>query len=553
MDREIERATQILIDKYRKLKDENIKMTQIIKEFALKNEQLSENQDNIESVLKFGTMDIVNKSMGLQIDPKILIPIQASDLSQDLLDTLNLISISDMNKKESNTHIVGSYKWKAHKYPGDIDMMEVYTVNTNNKSDAAKLIKTALYNVAVDINKNPHVRLADCKCGFDTRFNKFVESLGQLQRNYVAPDMIAFFEKEIRGYNRDICVNEINNLQIMGAINDETKNKLISLLPYGSMTGNSYFEIYAIIRKHRLLRWLISDLLNGFKVKPSFNNSSPYIINLEEALTHNTATKMDLWAKVGPRWTELTNFFIFKYANNQNLGFQFDVSIDNAIKYDIMFYSSPAHEKNTKLGKRIWARAISHLSKCLQNGRIDYDCLDPTQVHIIKKLYPVFSTDINRISQILGDIELINIALDKKDDLNLSYSFIFRDLLLLMETIPQEIFRILYLGQDVNEMTNISTNIKQEIQKVINLIESCSGHNDFRTLSDVQWDNLATPENIKVMQNSFTTIESILKKKQDAYIKAYLIVNKLHPNLKDTIIKLDYKYNYLNLPKVTSF
>ena len=167
------------------------------------------------------------------------------------------------------------------------------------------------------------------------------------------------------------------------------------------MSGNNYFEIYAVIRKHRLLRWLISDLLNGYKVKPSYNNTPPYVIQLEDAVTHNTATKIDLWAKVGPRWTELTNFFIFKYGNNETLGFKFDVSTDDTIKYDILFYSSPAHEKNTKLAKRIWARAIGHLSKCAKNGVINYNCIDPTQAYIIKKLYPVFSADINKISQII--------------------------------------------------------------------------------------------------------------------------------------------------------
>lgn len=547
----IQRDLQVFIEKYRKLKEENANLTQILGKYAHQNSELVETQDALKSVFKFGTMDIINEQLGIKIDPKILIPIQASDLSQDLLDTLNLISISDMDKRESNTHIVGSYRWRAHKYPGDIDMMEIYKVNTSNETEAVNIVKQSLQKVANDINKNPHVRLADCKCGFDMRFDKLVNNLGLLQRSYVMPDMIAFFENEIRGYNRDVCVQEIIELERIGAINTETKVKLIPLLPHGNMTGNSYFEVYNILRKHRLLRWLVADLINGYKIKPSYNNSPPYAIKLEEALKHNTATKMDLWAKVGMRWTELTNFFVFNYGKNQSLGFKFDVSIDDAVKYDIVYYSSPAHEKNTKLAKRIWARAITHLARCAKDGKIDYDCLDPTQVHIIKKLYPVFSSDINKISQLIGDIELVNAALDKRIDLNLSYSFIFRDLLISIESIPQELFRILHLGKDTNEMSLISANIKQEIQKIIDMIQKSSS--DFRSLTDAQWDALMTPDNIALMHHSVDVIEDILKHKQDEYIKAYLMTNKLHPNVDGTIIRLDYTPNYLGLPKVTSF
>ena len=119
----------------------------------------------------------------MKIDAKILTPIQSSVLSQDLLDTLNIISISDMTKKESNTHIVGSYRWRVHKYLGDIDMMEIYYVNTSNKDEATSIIKKELQKVANDINKNPRVRLADCKCGFDSRFDKLVIDLGSVQQN----------------------------------------------------------------------------------------------------------------------------------------------------------------------------------------------------------------------------------------------------------------------------------------------------------------------------------------------------------------------------------
>ena len=61
-----------------------------------------------------------------------------------------------------------------------------------------------------------------------------------------------------------------------------------------------------------------------------------------------------------------------------------------------------------------------------------------------------------------------------------------------------------------------------------------------------------TPENISALKQSLGVVESILKKKQDEYIKAYLYANKLHPNVAGSIVKFEYSQNYLNLPKVKS-
>lgn len=506
-----------------------------------------------EKIAQFGRTDVVDKKLGMKIDAKILTPIQASDLSQDLLDTLNIISISDMTKKGSDTHIVGSYRWRAHKYPGDIDMMEIYHVNSSDRDEATLMIKKELQKVADDINKNPRVRLADCKCGFDSRFDNLVTNMGTLQRSYVLPDMIAFFENEIPNYSKQNCVEELNNLVSVGAITEEIKNQLLRLLPPGKMTGNFYFEIYSILRKHRLLRWNINDLLTGVKFKQSYNSSPPYAIKIEEALKHNTSTKIDLWAKVGNRWTELTNFFVFQYGpSNEPVGFKFDISIDDSVKYDIMFYSSPAHEKNPKVAKRIWARAISHLAKCIKNNVVNYDCIDPTQYHIIKTLYPVFSLDINKVSQLISDIELMNNALDKRHDLNLSYSFIFRDLLVAIENIPQELFRVLHLGRDNAETSMIATSIKQEVERILTIVKSKSKAPDFRDLTDSQWDEIMTLENVDAIKHSLEVIEKIIKGKQDHYIRTYLITHNLHPLLEDSIVKFEYTFNYLNLPKVTA-
>src|SRR3970040_467448 len=85
---------------------------------------------------------------------------------------------------------------------------------------------------------------------------------------------------------------------------------------------------------------------------------------------------------------------------------------------------------------------------------------------------------------------------------------------------------VLHLGTDANEMNVIAANIREEVNKILDLIKS-KYNAEFRTLTDAQWDELMTEENIDKIKHSLETIEKILKKKQDEYIKAYLLANKL--------------------------
>lgn len=552
----IEQRLSQLFELTLKLKEENEKLTKLLGSCVVEGSTTKNELKVLEKSLRFGTTDLVDASIGMQIDPKILVPITGSDLSQELIDILNLISISDVSKSSSNTHIVGSFRWKAHKYPGDIDMMEIFKVNADNENEAARLIKKELQKMANDIQLNQQVRLADFKSGVDIRFEGLIKSMGTLQRDYVLVDMIEYFEKDIPNYDRKKCESELNKLVDYGALDIKTRDVIYKILPYDKMTGKYYFEIYKLIRKYRLLRWSLNDIIQGYKIKPSFNTAPPFVIQLEDAIKHKTATKIDIWTKIGIRWTEVTNFFVFQYTKNgsykiEPLGYTFDKGIDEAIALDIMFYSSPGHEKNPKLAKRIWNRAVTHVSKCLKDNIVNYDCIDPTQWFILKKIYPIFSSDINKISQIVGDIELFGNALDKRKELNISYNFMFKDLLTSLESIPESIFRILHLGLNDKEMEAIGNSIKLAIDHIFKTIKAKTNVDDYRLITDLKWDEYLNNENTHIIQHYLETIENILKKKQDDYIKQFLIANKLHPGYNGNIIKFDYTWNYLNLPKVT--
>lgn len=531
--------------------DENAELRREIERLTYEVEKLT----NLSKENEYGRLDQVNRELGIKTDTELLETITGDDLPTNLIDILNLLTIVDIDKQSKNTSLVGSFKSKAIKYPGDIDMLEFYTTYAKDDKEAINKISEAVKNVARDIQNRRDVVLADFKCGFDKRFDNLVKNLGILERDYANPDMIEYFECVISGYNREVCVLELENLYNSGVLDIDSIRKIYQMLPKSSknekMTGKKYLDIFKVLRKFRLLRWNVSEIIEGVKVVKSRNErtNKNYVITLEEALTHDTLTKLDLWAKIGLRWTELTNIFIFKYKNTATneilpIGFDFKVDINEATKIDIMYYSSPEHEKPFKLAKRIWNRAFGIVSRAynIETKQIDSEKFDKTQYHIMKLLYPLFSADINKLSQSIADIELLISALEKTEQLNLSYSFIFKDLLENLERMPVELFRIMIIPNQV-----VIEDIKNMINELINQINIKLSIKDYRNITDEQWKQLLDTNYKDELIEKLEKIMKELKLLQESYAKVYLINNKLHPKYPNSIINYEYSFNYLKL------
>jgi hypothetical protein len=100
-------------------------------------------------------------------------------------------------------------------------------------------------------------------------------------------------------------------------------------------------------------------------------------------------------------------------------------------------------------------------------------------------------------------------------------------------------------------MTLIASNIKHEINKLFDSIKKHTLMDDYRSVTEDMWDSFLNTTNLQYVLHILDSVENILKNKQDEYIKNYLILNKLHPNVPESLVRYEYSYNYLNKPPVT--
>lgn len=502
---------------------------------------------------EYGNIDDVVSDTNLDIRRNITTYATGKDLSEEIIDTLNILTISDIDKFSKETATAGSFKWKPQKYPGDIDMLEFYNIKADSKEKAIDKVVEGLHNVGKDIEKKKSVVLADLKCGLDTRFNIFVENLGRLRNTYVLDDMIPYFEHTILGYNRRVCINELKKLVNLGALSLDIAKEVYQLLPKQYMTGDNYVKIYKIIRRFRLLRWSLHELLNKVKiVEPRVEGKPQFFINLKTAVTHETPTKLDLWADIRGRWTEVTNIYVFKYFNGvinklEPIGFYFKNTVDEATELDIMYYSSPEHEKPYKLAKRIWNRAINKVAQTLdEQGNLN-PRTDPTQMRILELLYPLFSTDISMVGQIMADLELFVEALEKKEKLGLTYNYIYKDILNKVEDIPEKIFRVMLIER------NDSEEIKKKVFDLLQYIYNTTGSDNINYISDTKWDRVFDKSKTSKLISKVQDLYKFFYMIQNSFAKEYLMNTRLHPMAGNSIVYPQYKFNYLGLPPITDF
>jgi hypothetical protein len=282
-------------------------------------------------------------------------------LNKDTQDIIRLITFSD------SIDPVGSFKFKAHKYPGDIDIFEPVKLCCTKDSALNSIVKE-IKNIASKVQKSSTVYWGDFKAGYDIRFYIDSENVDN--------------ERERTAYIESIyqylSPSELEKVKTL-ATDFETD------------------RFYEFVRGLYVVRWTPEEIIAGEK---SLRNNGR--LSLKDAIKHDTIIKLDLWAPVAGNYNEITNFFLFVWTNeegeenvlNAELGDRL-VSLD----HDIKKYSSPDHWKPLKVAKRKWNKAL------FQND-----------VSIAKKLAPLFSTGVSHLNQVAGESEVLRFMLTKLDD-----------------------------------------------------------------------------------------------------------------------------------------
>ena len=291
------------------------------------------------------------------------------------------------------TNPVGSYKYKVHSYPSDIDIFEVYK-ECCSLVKMQKNVANKLSQIGRNIKKNKLMFLADFKCGID---HDMYFDFGEID----------YMDKiKIINYDYNILNVKLNQFRERKWITNEEYNEL-RLLAKKDINVENFIKIYDKIRSFYLCRWNLDELIKGDKILRSGKK-----INLEEAITHDSIIKIDIWAPVNGNYKEITNIYYLiledKNKNELILNKKLSNYVESLTK-DISKYASPKFRNSLKVAKRMYIK--NNLLKKIEK---------------MKKLYPLFYSGIALINQIKEEMVVISEMIeltnnDKKSDINKNF------------------------------------------------------------------------------------------------------------------------------------
>lgn len=258
---------------------------------------------------------------------------------EQLSHALNIISLTE------NPTIVGSAKYVAHKYPGDIDVFE-YVVSESNKEKALYEFAFLISNVVKMIAVDSSIQMTDFKAGEDLRYK--------------------FTTKNIREH--------IASLKAKKLLTNAEVKKLSSM---------SDEEAIEYIRNLTVVKWKITEVILG--EKELRNNKK---IKLEEALGMNAVVKLDTVTWFSSRLQSVEILYLLAYTEDgQEIPFYEMGNYKETVIKDIEKYKL---KNPLKTLKRLWGLSVY----------VECDSL-------IEELEEVFSSDAAALNQIVADIETL--------------------------------------------------------------------------------------------------------------------------------------------------
>jgi hypothetical protein len=293
---------------------------------------------------------------------------KTESLTPDIKKIMDILTI----ESKSPPQIVGSFRYKAHEYPSDIDLYEPVhgccNFDTSTKSIAKKI-----QNMIKKIRENRFTYLGDFKAGIDNRY--FID-IGSYD-----PE-----KNKLEGYDQYKIVERIADIYKQRLLTKTEALEIIELV-HENPNAYQYQKLRDAIRKYYVLRWTAEELLQGFKILLLGRK-----ITLDEAISQGTVVKIDVWALIDDRFMEITNWFLLVATiDGQNIYLSEKPDMyQKSLKREILLYKNPMFKKHMKLAKRMWLYAISEQDH-----------------YTINKLYPLFSSPMAKMSQIQSEMEIL--------------------------------------------------------------------------------------------------------------------------------------------------
>lgn len=298
------------------------------------------------------------------------------DYTEEEKKIIDIVTIHD------DTEPVGSFSFRAHKYPGDIDIMEKFEKCCSINDVRFSLVRK-IQDIVKNVSSNEDFFIGDIKMGYDTRYSVYI---GEIQGG------------EIVDYEEGIALKEIENLNNQGLLKRDTYKKMKSLIKVVP-SKEEFVELYNMLRELQLLRWSEKEILQGYK--DLIGNKRIWLYN---AVIQGSIMKIDIWAPMENRYIEVTNWFLIirkdLQGNAKYLGAELSNYIHGLVNDVIEFRKT----NPMKSAKRLWNIAY-------YNGDID----------LLIKLGPLFSTYSALLYQIKGDLEVLLGILKKVENAPIEY------------------------------------------------------------------------------------------------------------------------------------
>lgn len=295
---------------------------------------------------------------------------QTRPLTSLSLDTINAIDLITLDP-ESPPTIVGSFKYVVHEYPADIDMFETYK-SCCSLNKAKKDIADKFKQMAKKIKESQHIYLGDFKAGYDDRY---YINIGKVNGT------------TIKDYNPEKIKKDIYKLKENNLLNKKEYDDLLEKVVKNPKL-KQFYDLESQIKKKYVVRWKLDEMIKGKKMLPL-----DIEITLEEALTHKSIVKIDIWVYLNQRYIEMTNMYMLTFDDSKHHLHHLSVkpaTYEVSLMEDLQKYSNRSINKYMKLAKRLWVYVV--LKK---------------NTKIMRILYPLFSSSASKMYQITGEIETI--------------------------------------------------------------------------------------------------------------------------------------------------
>jgi hypothetical protein len=224
--------------------------------------------------------------------------------------------------------------------------------------------------MAKRIKESVNIYLGDFKAGHDYRY--YID-IGQTKGS------------KIINYNPDKIREALVKLKDL--LTEEEYDKILSKI-VDNPKLQEFYNLESQIKKKYVIRWSLDEMIKGKKTLP-LNQE----ISFEEALTHKSIIKIDIWIYLNQRYIEMTNMFMLTYDDSKGHLHHLSVkpeAYETSLSEDLEKYSNRSVNKYMKLAKRLWVYAV------LKNN-----------TKIMIALYPLFSSSASKMYQITGEIETI--------------------------------------------------------------------------------------------------------------------------------------------------